>query len=82
VGNWYEDFHAVSDEEVLALLAAAGTRVPPATEAPRELDRWRAELAAGAAKDYAVSRSRAARRSAERIFSKDHDIGEIPHCSQ
>jgi putative phosphoribosyl transferase len=38
VGYWYEDFHAVSDEEVLALLAAAGTRVPPATEPPREPD--------------------------------------------
>ena len=28
VGYWYEDFHPVSDEEVLALLAAAGARVP------------------------------------------------------
>jgi len=38
VGYWYEDSHAVSDEEVLALLAAAGARVPPATEPPREPD--------------------------------------------
>lgn len=44
VGRWYEDFHPVPDEEVLALLAAAGTRIPPAgesphdPEAPRELD--------------------------------------------
>jgi putative phosphoribosyl transferase len=28
VGRWYEDFRPVSDEEVLALLAHAGTRVP------------------------------------------------------
>ena len=28
VGRWYEDFSPVSDEEVLALLAAAGTPVP------------------------------------------------------
>jgi putative phosphoribosyl transferase len=32
VGHWYEDFSAVSDEEVLALLAEAGTRVPLAGE--------------------------------------------------
>jgi predicted phosphoribosyltransferase len=38
VGYWYEDFHPVSDEEVLALLAAAGARVPPAAaESSREL---------------------------------------------
>jgi putative phosphoribosyl transferase len=29
VGAWYEDFAPVSDEEVLALMAQAGTRVPP-----------------------------------------------------
>ena len=34
VGRWYEDFSPVSDEEVLALLAAAGTPVPHAGEAP------------------------------------------------
>lgn len=28
VGYWYEDFSPVSDEEVVALLAEAGTRVP------------------------------------------------------
>lgn len=28
VGRWYEDFAPVSDEEVLALLAAAGTPIP------------------------------------------------------
>jgi predicted phosphoribosyltransferase len=32
VGSWYEDFHPVSDEEVLALLAAAGARVPTVAE--------------------------------------------------
>jgi predicted phosphoribosyltransferase len=32
VGAWYEDFRPVSDEEVLALLAAAGVRVPPAAK--------------------------------------------------
>ena len=31
VGYWYEDFHPVSDEEVLALLAQAGARVPTST---------------------------------------------------
>lgn len=31
VGRWYEDFREVSDEEVLSLLAAAGTRVPAAS---------------------------------------------------
>ncbi len=31
VGYWYEDFHAVSDEEVLALLAQAGAHVPTST---------------------------------------------------
>lgn len=29
VGQWYEDFSPVSDEEVLALLGEAGARVPP-----------------------------------------------------
>jgi putative phosphoribosyl transferase len=38
VGYWYEDFHAVADEEVLALLAGAGTRVPSPVEPPQELD--------------------------------------------
>lgn len=38
VGLWYRDFAPVSDEEVLALLADAGTRVPPPTEHSRELD--------------------------------------------
>jgi len=28
VGHWYEDFSPVSDEEVLALLAGAGTQIP------------------------------------------------------
>ena len=28
VGHWYEDFSPVSEEEVLELLAAAGTRIP------------------------------------------------------
>jgi putative phosphoribosyl transferase len=28
VGHWYEDFSPVSEEEVLALLAGAGTRIP------------------------------------------------------
>ena len=31
VGYWYEDFHPVSDEEVLALLAEAGAHVPTST---------------------------------------------------
>jgi predicted phosphoribosyltransferase len=31
VGRWYEDFREVSDEQVLSLLAAAGTRVPGAS---------------------------------------------------
>jgi len=31
VGRWYQDFAAVSDEQVLALLAAAGTRIPGGT---------------------------------------------------
>lgn len=35
VGSWYEDFHPVSDEEVLALLAASGVRDPTATESSR-----------------------------------------------
>jgi putative phosphoribosyl transferase len=35
VGSWYEDFHPVSDEEVLALLAASGARVPTAAESSR-----------------------------------------------
>ena len=34
VGRWYEDFSPVSDEEVLALLAAAGTPTPGSGEAP------------------------------------------------
>jgi predicted phosphoribosyltransferase len=29
VGQWYEDFSAVSDEQVLSLLAEAGERAPP-----------------------------------------------------
>jgi putative phosphoribosyl transferase len=29
VGRWYEDFSPVSDEQVLAMLAEAGARVPP-----------------------------------------------------
>jgi predicted phosphoribosyltransferase len=29
VGQWYDDFSPVSDEQVLALLAEAGKRVPP-----------------------------------------------------
>jgi predicted phosphoribosyltransferase len=33
VGRWYEDFSPVSDGEVLALLAAAGTRLPASAEA-------------------------------------------------
>jgi putative phosphoribosyl transferase len=38
VGQWYEDFSPVSDEQVLALLAEAGTRVPPPSGTPsREL---------------------------------------------
>ena len=28
VGRWYEDFSPVSDEQVLALLAEAGTPIP------------------------------------------------------
>jgi predicted phosphoribosyltransferase len=35
VGFWYEDFHPISDEEVLALLAAPGARVPTAAEPSR-----------------------------------------------
>jgi putative phosphoribosyl transferase len=37
VGHWYEDFQAVADEEVLTLLAQAGTRVPPAAEPQGEM---------------------------------------------
>jgi len=36
VGYWYEDFHPVSDEEVLALLAEVGARVPTAAESSHE----------------------------------------------
>jgi predicted phosphoribosyltransferase len=32
VGSWYEDFHPVSDEEALELLAEAGARVPTTAE--------------------------------------------------
>lgn len=35
VGAWYRDFAPVSDEEVLALMAQAGTRVPPGAQAGR-----------------------------------------------
>ena len=34
VGEWYRDFTSVSDEEVVALLAAAGAGVSPAATAP------------------------------------------------
>jgi|CZKG01.1.fsa_nt_gi putative phosphoribosyl transferase len=37
VGQWYEDFAAVSDEEVLALLAQAGTRIPDESFTARDL---------------------------------------------
>jgi putative phosphoribosyl transferase len=37
VGHWYKDFSPVSDEEVLALLAEAGTPVPEAGEDSREV---------------------------------------------
>jgi len=37
VALWYRDFAPVSDEEVLALLAGAGARVPPSTESSGEL---------------------------------------------
>jgi putative phosphoribosyl transferase len=37
VGAWYEDFAPVSDEEVLSLMAEAGTRVPPVAQPTREI---------------------------------------------
>jgi putative phosphoribosyl transferase len=37
VGAWYEDFSPVSDEEVLSLMAEAGTRVPPVAGPTHEI---------------------------------------------